>query len=86
MIIVFLSDLRDVFCMMPNKPVKLIQIFDFKFESIMVFKKGIHKCVECEKKKKEDPGDMGLYGKCSAVEIRFEKAMYQEIINGVDFP
>lgn len=52
----------------------------------MVFKKGIHKCVECEKKKKEDPGDMGLYGKCSAVEIRFEKAMYQEIINGVDFP
>lgn len=51
----------------------------------MAFKKGIHKCVECEKKK-EDPQDIGLCSKCSASETRLEKAMYKEIIDDGSFP
>ena len=52
----------------------------------MGYKKGIHKCVECEKKKKEDPEDMGLCSKCSAAETRLEKVMYKEMMDEGSFP
>ena len=52
----------------------------------MGFKKGIHKCVECEKKKKEDPEDMGLCSKCSASETRLERTMYKEMMDRGNFP
>lgn len=52
----------------------------------MAFKKGIHKCVECEKKKKENPEDMGLCSKCGALETRLEKSMYKEMMNEGNFP
>ena len=52
----------------------------------MAFKKGIHKCVECEKKKKENPEDMGLCSKCSALETRLEKSMYKEMMKEGNFP
>ena len=52
----------------------------------MGFKKGIHKCVECEKEKKEDPKDMGLCSKCSASETRLERTMYKEMMDQGSFP
>jgi hypothetical protein len=52
----------------------------------MGFKKGIHKCVECEKKKKEDPQDMGICSKCSASEIRLERTMFKEMLDDGIFP
>ena len=52
----------------------------------MGFKKGIHKCVECEKKKKEDPEDMGLCSKCSASETRLERTMFKEMMDEGNFP
>jgi len=63
----------------------------FKYQNsslgvIMAFKKGIHKCAECEQKKKEDPKDMGLCSKCSASETRLEKAMYKELMDQGSFP
>ena len=53
----------------------------------MGFKKGIHKCVECEKKLKEDdPGDTGMCSKCGAAETRLEKTIYKELIDDGNFP
>ena len=52
----------------------------------MGFKKGIHKCVECERKKKEDPEDMGLCSKCSASETRLERTMFEEMMDDGNFP
>jgi hypothetical protein len=52
----------------------------------MTFKKGIHKCAECEKKKKDDPQNIVLCSKCSATETRLEKTMYKEMINDGSFP
>ena len=52
----------------------------------MVFKKGIHKCVECEKKKKEAPEDIGLCSKCSVTETRIEKDIYKEMMDEGSFP
>ena len=56
------------------------------FLSIMGFKKGIHKCVECEKKLKEDPDDTGMCSKCGAAETRLEKTIYKELLDEGNFP
>ena len=52
----------------------------------MGFKKGIHKCVDCEKKKKEDPQDMGMCSKCSVSETRLERTMFKEMLDDGIFP
>ena len=49
-------------------------------------KKGIHKCVECEKKKKENPDDAGMCSKCGAAETRLEKTIYKELLGEGSFP
>ena len=46
----------------------------------MEFKKGINKCVECEKKMK-DPDETGMCSKCGAAETRIEKIMSKELID-----
>jgi len=33
---------------------------------VMGFKKGINKCVECEKKMSEDPDETGMCSKCGS--------------------
>ncbi len=52
----------------------------------MGFKKGIHKCVECERKIKEEPNDMGMCSKCGSAETRLERTMYKELIDDGNFP
>ena len=52
----------------------------------MGFKKGIHKCVECEKKMKETTDDTGMCSKCGAAETRLEKTIYKELIDEGSFP
>ena len=52
----------------------------------MGFKKGINKCVECEKKIKEDPDETGMCSKCGAAETRIEKTLYKELIDEGQFP
>jgi len=52
----------------------------------MGFKKGIHKCVECENRKKENPEDTGMCSKCGASETRLEKIMYKEMLDEGSFP
>ena len=52
----------------------------------MGFKKGIHTCVECEKKLKDDPDDTGMCSKCGAAETRLEKTIYKELIDDGNFP
>ena len=52
----------------------------------MGFKKGIHKCVECEKKKKENLDDTGLCSKCGTAETRLEKTIYKELLGEGNFP
>ena len=52
----------------------------------MGFRKGIHKCVECEKKLKENPNDTGMCSKCGAAETRLEKTIYKELIDDGNFP
>lgn len=64
----------------------MVQIYGSYNNFIMAFKKGIHKCVECEKKKKEQPDELGLCSKCNSSETRLEKTMYKEIINDGNFP
>ena len=54
--------------------------------SVMGFKKGINKCVECEKKIKEDPDETGMCSKCGAAETRIEKTLYKELIDEGRFP
>ena len=53
---------------------------------VMGFKKGIHKCVECEKKMKQNPDDTGTCSKCGAAETRLEKTMYKELLDEGNFP
>ena len=52
----------------------------------MAFKKGIHKCVECEKKIKDNPDDVGTCSKCGASETRLEKTIYKELLGEGSFP
>jgi len=52
----------------------------------MGFKKGIHKCVECENRKKENPDDTGMCSKCGAAETRLEKTIYKEMLDEGNFP
>lgn len=52
----------------------------------MGFKKGINKCVECEKKIKENPDETGMCSKCGAAETRIEKTVYKELIDEGRFP
>lgn len=52
----------------------------------MGFKKGIHKCVECEKKMKEDPDETGMCSKCGSEQTRLESAIFKELINEGRFP
>ena len=54
--------------------------------SDMGFKKGINKCVECEKKMKEDPDETGMCSKCGAAQTRIEKIVYKELIDEGRFP
>jgi len=61
-------------------------IIRIRKESDMGFKKGIHKCVECEKKIKENPDDAGMCNKCGAAETRLEKTIYKELIDDGSFP
>ena len=63
-----------------------IVIIWMRQKSDMGFKKGIHKCVECEKKIKEDPNDTGMCSKCGAAETRIEKTVYKELIDEGRFP
>ncbi|MGB0643084.1 MAG: hypothetical protein ACPGKY_07165 [Nitrosopumilus sp.] len=52
----------------------------------MGFKKGINKCVECEKKMKEDPNETGMCSKCGSEKTRLELSMYKELIDEGNFP
>ncbi len=52
----------------------------------MGFKKGISRCVECEKKMKEDPNETGMCGKCGASQSRIESTMYKELLDEGRFP
>ena len=52
----------------------------------MGFKKGITKCVECEKKMKEDPNESGMCSKCGASQSRIESVMYKELLREGRFP
>lgn len=52
----------------------------------MGFKKGINKCVECEKKMKEDPNETGMCSKCGVAQTRIEKTVYKELIDEGRFP
>jgi len=52
----------------------------------MGFKRGINKCVACEKKMKEDPNETGMCSKCDAAETRIEKIVYKELIDEGSFP
>ena len=61
-------------------------IIRIRKNSIMGFKKGINKCVECEKKIKEDPDETGMCSKCGAAETRIEKTLYKELIDEGRFP
>ena len=61
-------------------------IIRIKFFLDMGFKKGIHKCVECEKKIRENPDDTGMCSKCGAAETRLEKTIYKELIDDGNFP
>jgi rRNA maturation endonuclease Nob1 len=54
--------------------------------SDMGFKKGINKCVACEKKMKENPDETGMCSKCGAAETRIEKTLYKELIDEGRFP
>ncbi len=63
-----------------------IVIIGIRKKSDMGFKKGIHKCVECEKKIKEDPDDLGMCSKCGSAETRLERTMYKELIDDGNFP
>ncbi len=52
----------------------------------MGFKKGINKCVECEKKIKENPDETGMCSKCSSAQSRIESTVYKELIDEGRFP
>ncbi len=52
----------------------------------MGFKRGINKCVKCEKKMKEDPNETGMCSKCGSAETRIEKTVYKELIDEGRFP
>jgi len=52
----------------------------------MGFKKGINKCVECEKKMKENPDETGMCSKCGSAQTRIESTMYKELIDEGRFP
>lgn len=63
---------------------QLLSEYDENYD--MGFKKGINKCVECEKKMKENPDETGMCSKCGAAETRIEKTMYKELIGEGRFP
>ena len=73
---------------LPSQTVQFqdIVIIMFGKNYVMGFKKGIHKCVECEKKLKDDPDDTGMCSKCGAAETRLEKTIYKELIDDGNFP
>jgi Zn finger protein HypA/HybF involved in hydrogenase expression len=50
------------------------------------FKKGINKCVECEKKMKEDPNETKMCSKCGSAQTRIESTIYKELIGEGKFP
>ena len=52
----------------------------------MGFKKGINKCVECEKNMKENPDETGMCSKCGSEQTRIDSAVYKELINEGRFP
>ena len=54
--------------------------------SYVGFKKGIHKCVKCEKKMKDDPNETGICSKCGSAQTRMELSMYKELIDEGRFP
>ncbi len=61
-------------------------IIRIRKNSDMAFKKGINKCVECEKKMKENPDETGMCSKCGSAETRIERTMYKELIDSGNFP
>ncbi len=52
----------------------------------MGFKRGINKCVECEKKMKDDPNETGMCSKCGKAQNRIESTLYKELIDEGRFP
>ena len=52
----------------------------------MGFKKGINKCVECERKMKENPDETGMCSKCGTEQNRIELTSYKELIDEGRFP
>ena len=52
----------------------------------MGFKRGINKCVECEKKMKTDPNETGMCSKCGKAQNRIESTIYKELIDEGRFP
>ena len=44
----------------------------------MGFKKGINKCVECEKKMSEDPNETGMCSKCGSG-ARIDSEIHKEL-------
>ena len=72
--------------MRKNQKFQIQLLSGLEKNSDMGFKKGINKCVECEKKIKEDPNETGMCSKCGAAETRIEKTLYKELIDEGQFP